>query len=181
MIDTAVCVPRAAHLCRLQVHFSVSSCTFSSHSWQFWAQSSKLFKMVPLVTGEARRSFGTFFRESYGFPIIFWPNGDKFQRGTPRILTGSSRSSKQYIYIYCLCLVLFVKTCIFRDCQKCKFKFASFCMQDQLRLGIRIRDHYRTHFDAMNPMAISDFANDLSLKIIFFEVSSIVSICVKLQ
>ena len=54
-------------------------------------------------------------------------------------------------------------------------------MQGQLRLRIRIRDHSQTHFDATNPMAVLDLQNELMLKIIFFEVSPIVSIYVKLQ
>ena len=59
--------------------------------------------------------------------------------------------------------------------------FVAFYLQGQLGLGIRIRDYSRTCFDATNLMAVSDLANKLPLKIVFFEVSLIVSICVKFQ
>ena len=67
--------------------------------------------------------------------------------------------------------------------KKCQFKFVSFCMQGQSGVEIKIRDHSHswTRFDTTNPMVVSDLTNELSLKIIFFEVSPIVLICVKFQ
>ena len=49
----------------------------------------------------------------------------------------------------------------------------------QPRLQIRIRDHFRTRFDVMNSTVASKLANELPLKITFFEVSTIVSVSVK--
>ena len=65
------------------------------------------------------------------------------------------------------------------NCQKYEFDFASFCMQSQLGVRIRIRDHFSTHFDVKNPMAVQDLKNEFPLKIVFFEVIPIVSICMK--
>ena len=59
-------------------------------------------------------------------------------------------------------------------------KVISFCMQDQPRVEIRIQDHLWTHFDATNPMAVSELTNEILLKITFFEVSLIVSIYVNI-
>ena len=58
-------------------------------------------------------------------------------------------------------------------------KVISFCVQCQPVLEIRIRNHSRTRFDAKNPIEVSYLANELMLKIKFFEISPIVSICVK--
>ena len=41
-------------------------------------------------------------------------------------------------------------------------------MHDQPGLGIRIQDHSETRFDATNPMAVLELANELPLKITFF-------------
>ena len=59
-------------------------------------------------------------------------------------------------------------------------KVASFYVQGQSELEIKIRDRCRTHFDSTNSMVVSDLANELPLKIIFFEVSLISSIYVEL-
>ena len=66
------------------------------------------------------------------------------------------------------------------NCENCKFKFVSFCVQDQLGLKIEIQGHLWTRFDVVNPMTVLEMANKLLLEIIFFEVNSIVSIYVKL-
>ena len=42
-------------------------------------------------------------------------------------------------------------------------------------------NYSQTRFDAKNPMLISYLANEFSLKIIFFEISLIVSICMKFK
>ena len=60
-------------------------------------------------------------------------------------------------------------------------KVASFCMQGQSSLEIKTQDHFQTRFDAMNPMTVSELVNKLSLKIVFFEVSIVVLICLKFQ
>ena len=56
---------------------------------------------------------------------------------------------------------------------------ALFCVYGKPRLKIRFRDHSWTHFDFTNLMAVSELTNELPLKIMFFEVSSIISIYVK--
>ena len=50
-----------------------------------------------------------------------------------------------------------------------------------MRLEIKIRDHFWTHFIATNLMVALELTNELSLKIVFFEVIIIVSVCVKFQ
>ena len=52
--------------------------------------------------------------------------------------------------------------------------FTSFYVQGQPRLRIRNRDHPRTCFDTMNPMAVSESRNEFPLEITFFEVNSFV-------
>ena len=59
--------------------------------------------------------------------------------------------------------------------------FASFFVKGQLGLRIKIRDYFWTRFDAMNPLVVSELTNELQLKITFFEVSPIVSMCIKFQ
>ena len=54
-------------------------------------------------------------------------------------------------------------------------------MQGQPGLEIRIQDYVQTHFDATNPWEVLELVNELPLKIAFFDVSLIISICVKLQ
>ena len=54
-------------------------------------------------------------------------------------------------------------------------------MQGQPKLEIRIRDHSQTRFDANNPMEVFESENKLPLKIAFFKVSIIASVCVKFQ
>ena len=54
-------------------------------------------------------------------------------------------------HIICLCLACFQKVTFFKiNSKNCQLKFISFCLQNQLGLEIRIRDHSRTRFDAMN-------------------------------
>ena len=62
-----------------------------------------------------------------------------------------------------------------------QLQFASFYVEGQLRLEIRIWDYFWTHFDAMNLMTVSELENECPLEIVFFEVSTIVAICVKFQ
>ena len=52
-------------------------------------------------------------------------------------------------------------------------------MQGQPALKIKIQDHFQTRFEATNSMAISELANELLLKIVFFDISYVVSVCVK--
>ena len=59
-----------------------------------------------------------------------------------------------------------------KNCGKCLFNRALFCVQGQSGLEIKNRNHSWTHFDATNPMTVSYLANKLLLKITFFEVSS---------
>ena len=65
--------------------------------------------------------------------------------------------------------VICKKSHVFRDSMLiASLIFASFCMQGQPRLEIKIWDHFQTHFDAMNLMVVSESRNKLLLKIIFF-------------
>ena len=61
------------------------------------------------------------------------------------------------------------KTFFDTNYQKCQFNLAS-CLHV---------DHSQNHFDTTNLMSISDLANEFPLKIIFFEISLIVSIYMK--
>ena len=61
------------------------------------------------------------------------------------------------------------------------WNFTSFYVQGQPRLRIRIRDHSWTYFNVINSMAVSKLENELLLKITFFKVSYVVSICIKFQ
>ena len=65
-------------------------------------------------------------------------------------------------------------------CEIDSYKFTSFYVQGQLVLVIRIQDHYQTRFNATNSMVALELANELPLKITFFEISNIVLICMKL-
>ena len=67
-----------------------------------------------------------------------------------------------------------------KNCRKYQFNYASFCVQGQPRLEIRNRNHPRTRFNATNLMQVSDLANELSLEIMFLDISSIVSIYMNL-
>ena len=86
------------------------------------------------------------------------------------------------IYVFPMFGAVCKKVAFFEiNCENCQFKFASFYVQGQPGLKVEIRDHPQTCFDATNPMVTSDLENELLLKIMFFEVSSIVSIYVKFQ
>ena len=107
--------------------------------------------------------------ESHG--ILFWGNDLK------SILIVKNAFQQ---YIICLCVKSFAKNHIFWDrLWNWQLKFASFWVQGQLGLRIKIRDHFKTYFDATISMAISELTNELLLKIVFFEISIIVSIYVK--
>ena len=60
-------------------------------------------------------------------------------------------------------------------------RFVVFCVQGQPNLNTRIQDHSWTRFDATSPMAVLELVNELPLKFVFFNVSSIVLIYVKFQ
>ena len=47
-----------------------------------------------------------------------------------------------------------------------------FCMQNQLGLQFRIRDHFLTRFNVTSPFVVLELPNELRLKNLFFEVSS---------
>ena len=66
------------------------------------------------------------------------------------------------------------------NCGNCQFKFASFCVQDQPVLEIKIWDHPQTRFEAMNQMEVSESQKELLFEITFFEINSFISIYVKL-
>ena len=68
-----------------------------------------------------------------------------------------------------------------KNCGKCQFNLSCFCVQGQPGLEIKNRDHSQTRFDATNSIVASKSRNKLPLEIMFLKVSSIVSICVKLQ
>ena len=79
------------------------------------------------------------------------------------------------IYAYCLYIYIAYVWCHLQkisffdtNCQKCRFKFVLFCMQDRSRLRIRIRDHPLTRFDTTNPMVAQELKNELPLKIKIF-------------
>ena len=83
-------------------------------------------------------------------------------------------------YIICLGLVSFAKNHNFSDeLWKLLAKVVSFCVQGQPRLKIRIWDHSQTCFDIMNPKAFSELVNKFLLKITFFKISTIASVCVQ--
>ena len=73
------------------------------------------------------------------------------------------------------------KSHFLRQSRKYQFNYALFYVQGQLRLEIKICDHFWTHFDGTKPIVISESRNELPLEIMFLKVSLIVSICVKLQ
>ena len=52
--------------------------------------------------------------------------------------------------------------------EKLQLKFVLFCVQDQLGLKIKNWDHFRTFFNATNPMEALDLSNELWLKNAFF-------------
>ena len=55
---------------------------------------------------------------------------------------------------------LFTKSYVFQEnYENYQFKFALFCVQGQPGLKIRNQDNPQTHFDTMNPMAISKQAS----------------------
>ena len=60
-------------------------------------------------------------------------------------------------------------TFFYINCEKGQLKFALFCVQDQLGLEIKIRDHFWTRFNSTNRLTVLELVNELSLKIIFFE------------
>ena len=73
------------------------------------------------------------------------------------------------------------KSRFLRQLVNCQFDYCLFYVQGQPGLEISKRDHLRTRFDAMKAMTASKFQNESPLEITFFEVSSLVSIFVKLQ
>ena len=83
------------------------------------------------------------------------------------------RSSKWYITF--LGLVLLCRKSRFprQIVINCELKFVSFCVQDQLGLEIRNRDHSQTCFDVMNQVAVTNFSNELRLKSSFFKLTHV--------
>ena len=169
-------VPRTTRLHRLQAHFSTPSSTFSSHYWWFWAQRSKPFKMVSLVTMKLVRVVARFYVKT----VVFRPNDNKFQHGTLKILHAlwDLWNGTYIAYVWCrLQKITFFES----NCQKFLFDFVSFYVQGQLELKIKFWNHPWIRFNTMSPMTVLDLENEVTLKIIFFEVSLIVSICVNFQ
>ena len=74
---------------------------------------------------------------------------------------------------------VFKKSLFFRHTKKYQLKFASFYVQGQPGLRMRIWDYSRTRFDATNLIAVSELANELPLKIVFFDGNTIVLMCMK--
>ena len=66
------------------------------------------------------------------------------------------------------------------NCKKCQFKLSHFTCRANGTWNQDLRTP-QTCFNAMNLMAVSKLENELPLKITFFEISSIVSICMKFQ
>ena len=69
------------------------------------------------------------------------------------------------IYIYCLCLVSFTKSCVFRKkLWKIAVLFWIVLREGQLGLEIKIWDYSWTRFDATNPIAVLESWNELPLE-----------------
>ena len=64
---------------------------------------------------------------------------------------------------------------------KLSIKVVSFYMQGHSGFQIKIRDYFPTFFDVTSPLTVSELANELLLQLMFFEVSTFASICVKFQ
>ena len=77
--------------------------------------------------------------------------------------------------------VVYKKSHFSRQSVNCQFNLCLVLRAGQPRLEIRNQEHSWTHFDTINPMAISDLTNEFLLKITFFKVSAIVLIFIKLQ
>ena len=64
---------------------------------------------------------------------------------------------------------------------KLEVKVSSVLCQGQIGTRIKISDHSQTRLDVINLMTVSKLANEFTLKIMFFEISIIVSVCIKFQ
>ena len=158
----------------------LSPATPTTGSWSQQVLLGLLILMVPFVRDKSAQIVGTLFHaKTKNFASRSEPNGALFWDNCLKFIIVAKNTFQQYI-IY-LCLKLFAKSHFFDIvCELIVKVFASFCMQGQLGLGITNRDHSRTCSDAMNPMTVSNFANEFLLKITFFDISLILSIYVKL-
>ena len=162
-------------------HFSANTNGFSNWSRWFWNPHEILSKMTTTLQSFVTEKIGTFLLAIGNLQLGPKQMELHFEVMVPNFYS-CQKMLRFDIYIYCLCLVLFGKSYIFRDkLWNLSIKFTSFCVQDQLRLKMRIWDHTWTRFDAMNPMTILDLANEVCLNIMFFELSPIISIYVKFQ
>ena len=108
------------------------------------------------------------------------PNGALFWGNDPKFILVTKNAF--HLYIICLCLKSFAKCHIFWDkLWNWQLKFVSFLRT--WRTGTwnqnsrPLLDLFRCH----ESMTISELANELPLKIAFFEISIIVSVYVKFQ
>ena len=105
---------------------------------------------------------------------LFWGNDPKF-------ILMMKNSFQQYI-IWLYFNKSFSKSHFFRDKPwKISIKVCLVLCSGQPRFEIRIWEHFWTYFYTINPMMVLKLANELPLKITFFEVSTIVLVCVKFQ
>ena len=134
--------------------------------------------MVPFVRDENTRIVSTLSHAK-------WRNVGSRSQPNGALFWGNDLESTLVVkndfqrYIICLCLESFVKSHIFwNSLWIVTLIFTSFCRHSQPGLKIEIQDHPRIHFNATNLMAVLELTNKLLLKITFFEVSPIISVCV---
>ena len=139
-----------------------------------------LVTMVPSVRDENVQIVGTLFRAETATSLVDLSKMETYFKVT---LSNSYSRQKCFPTVYSMSVWCHLQKVMFFEivCELTVKSFTSFYMQGQLGLGIRIRDHSWTHLDATNLMIVSELANELLLKITFFEVSPIVSVCVKFQ
>ena len=137
--------------------------------------------MIPSVPEESIRIIGTYFHaKMVNFASGSEPNGDLFWGNDLEYILVMTNVFQQYII--CLCLKSFAKRHIFRDSlQNWQLKLCLILCAGQSGLGIRIQDHSWTHFDSTNPITISKLTNKLPLRNVSFEISTIISLYLKLQ
>ena len=119
-------------------------------------------------------------RKKGNFASRFEPNGALFRGNDPEFILVTKNVFQHYII--CLYLKSFAKNHVFFEtiyklAVKTLSRFACRVKYDSKSGFKTTLDSFRRH----NPMAILKLANELPLKIIFFEVNTIVSIYVKIQ
>ena len=150
----------------------------SNQLHQFWTQHSKTNPSIPIIFSESQL-FQWCSTINPWFFDHFLAKQRWFLRYGPWTLD-QCFTSFDLVYILPIFGVVYKKLHFFEaNYENCQFTFALFCLQDQPGPRIGNWDHHRTCFDATNLMAVLELANELLLKITFFEVSPIVLIYVK--